>query len=176
MQPVTPRQMEILRFISDYRDRHGYSPTMQEIADFFRVSKVTVFEHVGALEKKGLLLRGAKHKARSLQLSADVTFPDEQRPTQIPLAGRIAAGQPLEAVEDRETIDLEEMFARPTDTFCLRVTGESMIDDQICDGDPQWGNRRRPTARWRGDAQALLSRGRPHPAPAGQSGLRSNLR
>ena len=135
MQPVTPRQMEILRVISDYRDRHGYSPTLQEIADFFHVSKVTVFEHVGALAKKGLLLRGAKHKARSLQLSADVTFPDEPRATQIPLAGRIAAGQPLEAVEDRETIDLEEMFARPTDTFCLRVMGESMIDDQICDGD-----------------------------------------
>ena len=135
MQPVTPRQLDILRFIRDFRDRHGYSPTMQEIADFLHVSKVTVFEHIGALEKKGLLLRGAPHKARSLQVSDDVDFPEADRATQIPLAGRIAAGEPLEAVEDRETVDLEEMFSRPTDTFCLRVVGDSMIDEQIRDGD-----------------------------------------
>jgi len=135
MRPVTPRQMDILRFVRDFRARHGYSPTMQEIADYLGVSKVTVFEHVGALEKKGLLLRGARHKARSLQISDEASFPEEDRPTQIPLAGRIAAGHPLEAVEDRESIDLEEMFARPGESFCLRVTGESMIDEQIRDGD-----------------------------------------
>jgi len=134
-QTPTRRQMEILRFLRDYRDRHGYSPTMQEIADFFGLSKVTVFEHIGALERKGLLLRGAKHKARSLRISPEVTFPDETRPTRIPLVGQIAAGAPLEAIEDRQSLDLEEMFSRPGETFCLRVVGDSMIDEQICDGD-----------------------------------------
>jgi len=135
MQPITPRQMDILKFVRDYRARHGYSPTMQEIGDFLGLSKVTVFEHVGALEKKGLLLRGAKHKARSLRVSDKVTFPDEARRTRIPLVGRIAAGRPLEAVETEETLDLEEMFERPGRTFCLRVVGDSMIDEHIRDGD-----------------------------------------
>ena len=132
---VTPRQLEVLRLIRDFRTRHGYSPTLQEIGDILRLTRVTVFEHVRALERKGLLRREARHKARSLQISADVSFPDEPRPTQIPLAGRIAAGQPLEAVPDTESLDLEEMFSRPGETFCLRVVGDSMIDEQICDGD-----------------------------------------
>ena len=78
METVTPRQLEILRFIRDFRNRHGYSPTMQEIGDHLRLTKVTVFEHVGVLEKKGLLLRGAKHKARSLRTSEKVEFPEER--------------------------------------------------------------------------------------------------
>ena len=135
MQMITPRQMDILKFIRDYRDRHAYSPTMQEIGDFLGLSKVTVFEHVGALEKKGLLLRRARHKARSLRISPKVKFPDTDRPTHIPLAGLVAAGQPLEATEDREVLDVEEMFSRPADTFCLRVTGQSMIDEHIREGD-----------------------------------------
>jgi repressor LexA len=134
METVTPRQMDILRFVKGYRDRNGYSPTMQEIADFLHLSKVTIFEHIGALEKKRLLLRGDKHKARSLLLSDNVSFP-EDRPTRIPLAGRIAAGVPLEAVEQRESVDLEELFSSPADRFCLRVAGDSMIDEQIRDGD-----------------------------------------
>ena len=77
METVTPRQMDILRFIRDFRDQHGYSPTMQEIGDYLRLTKVTVFEHVGSLEKKGLLLRGAKHKARSLQICPEFAFSDE---------------------------------------------------------------------------------------------------
>ena len=134
METVTPRQLEILQFIRDFRNQHGYSPTMQEIGDYLDLTKVTVFEHVGALERKGLLLRGAKHKARSLQVCPDFEFPDE-RPTRIPLVGRIAAGMPIEAVEDREVLDLEEIFVCPGDTFVLCVTGDSMIDEHICDGD-----------------------------------------
>jgi len=133
-QAITPRQMEILTFIRDFRHVNGYSPTLQEIGDSLGLTKVTVFEHVGALEKKGLLLRGAKHSARSLRISSKVTFPDE-RPTRIPLAGRIAAGMPIEAIEDIESVDLEQLFDRPADTFILEVTGDSMIDDHICDGD-----------------------------------------
>ncbi len=135
MQTVTPRQMEVLLYVRDYRVKHGYSPTMQEIGNHLHVSRVTVFEHIGALEKKGLLFRGPKHSARSLQLSDDVAFPDEARPTRFPLAGQIAAGEPIEAVEQNESIDLEEMFANTGETFCLRVTGLSMIDEQIRDGD-----------------------------------------
>ena len=135
MQTVTHRQMEILMFVLEYCDRHVYSPTMQEIGNHLHVSRVTVFEHIGALEKKGLLLRGRKHNARSLQLSDDVVFPDGPRPGRFRLAGRIAAGEPIEAVEENESIDLEEMFSDSGETFCLRVTGQSMIDEQIRDGD-----------------------------------------
>lgn len=108
---------------------------MQEIGDHLDLTKVTVFEHVGALEKKGLLLRGEKHKARSLQVSEKFDFPDEQKPTRIPMLGHIAAGSPIEAIENREFLDLEDLFPADTNTFVLKVRGESMIDDQIADGD-----------------------------------------
>ena len=134
METVTPRQLQILQFIRDYRNQNGYSPTMQEIGDPLGLTKVTVFEHVGALERKGLLQRGEKHRARSLRVHPDFEFPDE-KPTRIPLVGTIAAGVPLDAVEDREQLDLEEVFCAKGERFVLRVTGESMIDEHICDGD-----------------------------------------
>lgn len=123
---LTPRQLQILNFIRDARRKHGYSPTMQEIADELGVSKVTVFEHVSALVKKGLLRR-LPHKARSLE-------PTES-PTQIRLAGRVAAGCPIEAIENVEVLDLESVFATGRQTFVLQVRGDSMIDDHIQDGD-----------------------------------------
>lgn len=130
---LTPKQLRLLTFIRDFRRKMGYSPTMQELADEFGVSKVTIFEHVEAVQKKGFLER-LRHKARSLRLSDDIYFPDE-RPTLLPLVGVIAAGAPIEAIEDRETLDLEEMFSAKGETFALRVSGDSMIEDQICDGD-----------------------------------------
>lgn len=130
---LTPKQLRVLTFIRDYSHARGYAPTMQELADEFGISKVTVFEHIGALQKKGYLKR-ARHKARSLQLSEDIRFPDE-RVTRLPLVGVIAAGQPIEAIEDREVLDLEELFVSPHETFVLRVRGDSMVDDRICDGD-----------------------------------------
>ena len=134
METVTPRQLQILQIVRDCRRRHGYSPTMQEIGDELGLTKVTVFEHVGALEKKGLLLRGAKHSARSLRVLPKFVFPDEG-PTKVPLVGRIAAGEPIEAIENSEPLDLTELFERPGQRFVLQVTGESMIDHHICDGD-----------------------------------------
>ena len=157
MQTVTPRQLDILRFIRDSRSEKGFSPTMQEIGDHLNLTKVTVFEHVGALEKKGLLLRGAKHKARSLQVSPEFVF-DDEKSTQLPLAGRIAAGCPIEAIEDRETLDLEEIFATDGDTFVLEVSGRSMIDEQIRDGDYVICQRRN-TARNGETVVALLEDG-----------------
>lgn len=130
---LTPKQLRLLQFIRDYRRARGYAPTMQELADEFRVSKVTVFEHVEALQKKGFLAR-LPHKARSLQLSDDIDFPDE-RPTLLPLAGYIAAGRPIEAIQQDESFDLENAFVTQKGTYVLKVKGDSMIDDAICDGD-----------------------------------------
>lgn len=131
--PLTPKQLRLLTFIRDFSNARGYAPTMQELADEFDVSKVTVFEHIAALQRKGFLKR-SRHKARSLRLSDDIDFPDE-RPTRMPLAGTIAAGLPIEAIEEKEVLDLEEAFVSPFGNFVLRVRGDSMLGDQICDGD-----------------------------------------
>lgn len=130
---LTPKQLRLLTYIRDYTNGHGYAPTMQELADEFEISKVTVFEHISSLQEKGYLKR-SRHKARSLQLNASYAFPDE-RPTKLPLVGRIAAGRPIEAIEDREILDLETMFVSRYPTFVLAVRGDSMIGDNICDGD-----------------------------------------
>jgi repressor LexA len=136
VQPMnlTPRQLDVLVAIRNYRHLHGYAPTMQELADQLGTSKVTIFEHVGALEKKRVLRRD-KHKARSLEIVSDERLPDEDRSTKLPLLGNIAAGSPIEAVENREEIDLETMFHAKAGVYVLRVRGESMIDDHLCDGD-----------------------------------------
>jgi len=130
---LTPKQLRVLTFIRDFTAARGYVPTMQEVADEFGVSKVTVFEHIDALQKKGYLKR-SRHKARSLQLREGIGFPDE-RATRLPLVGVIAAGLPIEAVEQREFLDLEELFVSPNERFVLRVRGDSMVEDRICDGD-----------------------------------------
>jgi repressor LexA len=107
---------------------------MQELADQLGTSKVTIFEHVGALEKKGVLTRD-KHKARSLEITAGDLLPDEDRHTKLPLLGHIAAGSPIEAIEDREELDMEQLFHSKNGVYVLRVRGESMIEDHLCDGD-----------------------------------------
>src|ERR1700712_861231 len=129
-----PRQVDVVVAIRNYRHINGYAPTMQELADTLGTSKVTIFEHVGALEKKRVLRRD-KHKARSLEIVSDELLPDENRPTKLPLLGNIAAGSPIEAIENREEIDLETLFASKQGVYVLRVRGESMIEDHLCDGD-----------------------------------------
>ena len=135
---LTPKQMKILTMIRDTRLSRGFSPTMQELGEALGVSKVTVFEHVEALIKKGCLTRDP-NKARSLELSPDLELPDEERNTRLPLVGSIAAGSPIEAVETREHLDLEEIFSPPgssnSNKFVLKVRGDSMIDCHIADGD-----------------------------------------
>ncbi len=130
----TPKQLKILIAIRDFRVRNGYSPTMQELADQLGVSKVTIFEHVEALERKELILR-ARNRARSLEVSPTVKLPDESKPASFPVVGTIAAGQPIEAIENRETLELENLFNTRHGTYVLRVKGNSMIDDHIADGD-----------------------------------------
>src|ERR1700759_3661587 len=137
MEPVmnlTPRQLDVIVAIRNYRPLHGYAPTMQELADQLGTSKVTIFEHIGALEKKRIIRRD-KHKARSLEIVSDELLPDENRSTKLPLLGNIAAGSPIEAVENREELDLEKLFSSRQGVYVLRVRGESMIDDHLCDGD-----------------------------------------
>src|SRR6185436_19624305 len=105
---LTPKQLRILTLIRDFQRKHGYSPTMQELADTLGVTKVTVFEDVTGLEKKGLLRR-SRHRARSLELTSRIEFPDEA-PNRLRLVGHIAAGAPIEAIENQEEIDLHELF------------------------------------------------------------------
>jgi repressor LexA len=135
---LTPKQLKILQLIRDWRVRRGYSPTMQELADEIGVSKVTVFEHVEALIKKGALVR-EPNKARSLSIADGIAVPDESRPMRFPLVGKIAAGYPIEKVADQDEIDLSELLAarpgRQDSTFALRVEGESMRDEGILPGD-----------------------------------------
>ena len=135
---LTPKQLRILKLIRDSRVRRGYSPTMQEIADDLGVSKVTVFEHVEALIRKGALIREA-NKARSLSIPDGVVVPDEEQPLRFPLVGRIAAGHPIEKYEQTDELDVMSVLGpqvgRVGPTFALQVDGESMRDEGILDGD-----------------------------------------
>ena len=154
---LTPRQLDVIVAIRNYRHLHGIAPTMQELADQLGTSKVTIFEHVGALEKKRVIKRD-KHKARSLELVGEGRLPDEDRSTKLPLLGNIAAGSPIEAVENREEIDLETLFHSTKGVYVLRVRGESMIEDHLCDGD-YVVIERRETARNGEQVVALLDTG-----------------
>jgi repressor LexA len=128
---LTPRQLEIVNFIREYFADKGYAPTMQEIANHLGVSRPTVFEHIEALEAKGAIHRQAL-RSRAIELAPELAG----KPSALPLVGRIAAGSPIEAIEAPEVLDLESLFrGRPGETFVLQVRGDSMIEEQIRDGD-----------------------------------------
>lgn len=131
----TPKQLEILRLIKKTQQEQGYSPTYAEIARVMDVSPVTIFEHIAALEKKGAIHR-RKYEARSLEIT-DPYFDRIGDPVEstLPLVGRIAAGRPIEAIEDSQELALGQMFLGRGETYMLEVVGDSMIDDHICDGD-----------------------------------------
>ncbi|MCA9281127.1 MAG: transcriptional repressor LexA [Phycisphaeraceae bacterium] len=158
---LTPKQLKILKLIRDSRVRSGYSPTMQELADELGVSKVTVFEHVEALIKKGALTREA-NKARSLSITDGVALPDEEQPLRFPLVGRIAAGMPIEKFADDDELDVTGLLGprigQVNATFALRVEGESMRDEGILSGDYVIVERRE-TARNGERVVALLPNG-----------------
>ncbi|MHC4991856.1 MAG: transcriptional repressor LexA [Planctomycetota bacterium] len=158
---LTPKQLKILQRIRDYRVTQGYSPTMQELADELGISKVTVFEHVEALIKKGALQREA-NKARSLSICEDAIVPDESSPLSFPLVGRIAAGHPIEKFEQSDQLALEELFGprlgQKAGVYALCVEGDSMRDEGILDGDYVLVERRQ-TARNGERVVALLPNG-----------------
>ena len=135
---LTPRQLEVLRFIVDFRMGHGISPTLAEIAERMGISKITVYEHVEQLIKKGVLEK-QKYQSRSLSVNPEVRRELEDleggRGSRFPLLGRIAAGRPIEAVEDKEDLDISDLFPPDKPYYVLKVKGSSMIDEQICPGD-----------------------------------------
>jgi repressor LexA len=134
---LTKRQKEVLDFIANFVDENGYCPSYDEIAKGLELASLaTVHKHISVLEGKNYLKRGF-NQSRSLELSAK--YVQEQRRTkaplaEIPLLGRIAAGAPVEAVEQREVLNFAD-FAGSGNTYALEVRGDSMIDDHICDGD-----------------------------------------
>jgi repressor LexA len=127
--PLTARQREIYEFLKDKIVNRGYGPTVREIGNQFGIrSPNGVMCHLKALEKKGLITRES-HMSRAIQLTEPL-----RGSTSLPLAGQIAAGVPVLAEEQTEEIDFASLFDGD-DNFCLKVKGESMIDDHIADGD-----------------------------------------
>ena len=137
MQPRTQRQKDILDYIARFIERHGYEPSYAQIARHFGVSsKATIAKHIGALERRGLVSRQRSDGAFGLTVRHEEL--DIDSTCEVPLLGRIAAGSPIDATEDRETISVPRFLlghVRPGRVYALRVTGDSMIDEHICDGD-----------------------------------------
>ena len=129
---LTPRQKEVFDLIKGFVQEHGYAPTLQELADRLGVSTVTVFEHIGALVRKGVLRR-EKHKTRSIEIVEE----EKEHAASVRLMGFIAAGNPIEAIEDEQRVDFSDLFGNTEKDgiYALRVRGNSMIEDQIRDGD-----------------------------------------
>ncbi|MBI4455997.1 MAG: transcriptional repressor LexA [Acidobacteria bacterium] len=127
---LTRRQREILDFIERFVEQRGYSPSLEEIAGQFEIASVNaVFKHLTALERRGCIHR-ASNQARSIRLL------NRSQSVELPLLGHVAAGVPIEAVENSEAIAVPEHFvSRGQRNYVLRVTGNSMIDEHIEDGD-----------------------------------------
>ena len=139
MKEMTQRQREVLGFMRGFTDRHGAPPTVREIAERFRFTPRAAFDHLRALERKGMLQRRVTDKRVSRTLVLTDRGPERaRREREIPILGRIAAGVPIFAVESREdTIPVrpEWLAAKGGDVFALRVRGDSMIQAHIADGD-----------------------------------------
>jgi len=123
---VTPKQLQVLRFIEEYSARHGYSPTLQEVADRLRVTKVTVLSHLRQLEK-GRHIKRSYYRRRGIE----VLTPSRR----LPVTGKIAAGKPLEAIVHPDDLDVLGILKEGKEYFALEVRGDSMIEDHIRDGD-----------------------------------------
>jgi repressor LexA len=131
MATLTKRQKQMVDFLENYISEHGYAPTLAEVGEYFGLSSLaTVHKHLRNLEQKGLIRRQHNH-SRALELSSR----QGESSRRIELLGQVAAGTPIEAIENRESISVPEEFVRRDNTFCLRVKGDSMIDDGIRDGD-----------------------------------------
>ena len=135
---VTKRQKQVLDFVARFIEDNGYSPSYEEIARGLDLASLaTVHKHISTLETKQYLKRGF-NQSRSLDLGPK--YIQEQRrhrqdmSLEVPLLGRIAAGAPVEAVEQRETVRFGDFLGNP-DVFALEVRGDSMIEDHICSGD-----------------------------------------
>jgi repressor LexA len=138
---LTRRQKDLLDYLANFIEKHGYSPSYEEIASGMNLTSLaTVHKHIHSLESKGYLKRGF-NQSRSLEISPK--YLDERRsysavPTtpdlEVPLLGRIAAGLPVESVANQETLAFRDFIGNDT-TYALQVRGDSMIEDHICNGD-----------------------------------------
>ena len=145
----TPRQMEVLKAMAHLKAKQCFSPTMAELAQHLNISRTTVFEHTAELRRKRYIA-GSRGRARSLKLTAQANrllkatekaYENCQLPETIetrsglPFLGRVAAGEPIEAIENAEIISLDTMFGTADEIFALQVAGDSMIDEGIHSGD-----------------------------------------
>lgn len=131
--PLTKRQKEILDYITTFIDERGYAPSFEEIAESFGyASLATVHEHLSNLERKGYI-RKSYNESRSVEL---VSQASDHSAIDLPLLGAVAAGLPIEAIEEHETLAVPpDMVRRRKNNYVLRVEGNSMIEEQIRDGD-----------------------------------------
>jgi repressor LexA len=135
---LTRRQKEVMDFLSGFIQKHGYSPSYDEIATGLQLASLaTVHKHIQALEAKQYLRRSYNH-SRSLEIGDRYLAEEKARrlpvADSVPLMGRIAAGSPVEAIPNPETLHFSD-FVGNESTFALRVRGDSMIEDHICSGD-----------------------------------------
>jgi len=132
MATLTRRQKQLMDYLNNYISEHGYAPTLSEVGEHFGLSSLaTVHKHLHNLEQKGFIKRQHNH-SRALEV-AEAERPAATRALR--LLGQVAAGTPIEAIEGNETISVPDEFVRRDNTFCLRVKGDSMIEDGIRDGD-----------------------------------------
>ena len=149
-EPLTPRQVQLLNRISDFHCSRGYSPTIGELAETLDISRTTAFEHIEQLRRKGFVSGrqgpSTKLRARSLTLSLKarrllnkltIQSPHnaEESLEGIPLAGIVAAGLPVEAIENKQFLSIESCFGNGGDIFALEVRGDSMTGENIRQGD-----------------------------------------
>jgi repressor LexA len=142
---LTPRQMQILRTIANFADKFCYLPTIAELAGELNISRSTAFEHIAELRRKGLLCdsplkaRSLKPtpKAQRLLKQSAVHFQQQELAQEqgIPLLGKVAAGKPVNAFENKDVLSLHDRFGSDDDVFALEVFGNSMLEEGICDGD-----------------------------------------
>lgn len=132
MQPLTKRQREVLNYLNDFIQQQGYAPSLEEIGQRFGLSSLaTVHKHLTNLESKGFIRR-SWNKSRSVEI---IPTKHGVQSRELDLMGYVAAGQPIEAVATLESIAVPEMLVGKNRAYVLRVRGDSMIDEQIRDGD-----------------------------------------
>jgi len=132
VQPLTKRQREILDYLQEFIQQHGYAPSLEEIGRRFNLSSLaTVHKHLSNLQDKGFIRR-SWNRSRSVELLSGRTA---HRAVELPLLGFVAAGAPIEAIATSETIAVPEDLVGKQETYVLRVRGDSMIDEHIRDGD-----------------------------------------
>ncbi|MBM3772602.1 MAG: transcriptional repressor LexA [Acidimicrobiia bacterium] len=130
--PLTKRQREILDYLNEFIQQHGYAPSLEEIGKRFGLSSLaTVHKHLTNLQEKGFIKR-AWNRSRSVEM---VQARSSGRAVELPLLGFVAAGLPIEAIATAETISVPHDLVGRRETYVLRVRGDSMIDEQVRDGD-----------------------------------------